>query len=140
MPKPRAAGRNKAGGELAQLLRASTVVVPQDGNGPSGPLPPKADAARDDLTEQTLRERETQRLGFQKYYDLRDKWSRYIMLYVWFMLLFQLGLTLAIGLSQLDFGKYSFFLNLVIGQNFAQIVGMGIIVAKFLFSDQKPGD
>jgi hypothetical protein len=132
MPKPRA-GRSKAGGELAQLLQASTVVVPND-----GPLPPKADAVRDALTEQTLRERETQRLGFQKYYDLRDKWSRYIMLYVWFMLLFQLGLTLAIGLTRLDFGHYSFFLNLVIGQNFAQIVGMGIIVAKFLFSDQKP--
>jgi hypothetical protein len=106
-------------------LRKATKVITTDD---------EIDNNREQLTAQTLKERETDRIGTQKYYELRSKWSIYIRNFVWFMLGFQLFLAIAIGAGWLNFTSYQFFINLVIGQNFAQIIGMGVIVAKFLFS------
>jgi len=95
------------------------------------------DLVRQETSRQILRERETRRIGQQKYFQLRDKWSWFIFGYISFMLLFQLFLTLAIGFKWANFSQYRTFLNVVIGQNFAQIVGMGVIVAKYLFPNNK---
>lgn len=91
------------------------------------------DDQRQSASAQEMRERETHRVGEEEYYRLRNKWSWFIFSFIAFMLLFQLFLTLAIGYKWAEFKDYPVFLHLVIGENFAQIIGMGIIVAKFLF-------
>jgi len=48
-------------------------------------------------------------------------------------LLFQFVLTAFLGLGLLDFKPYPYFLPLVTIQTFLQIVGMGLIVVKFLY-------
>jgi hypothetical protein len=98
--------------------------------------PEGIDDERRTKTAQTLRERETHRKGEEDYYGLRKKWSWFIFSFITFMLLFQLALTIAIGFKVVDFEKYPIFLHLIIGENFAQIIGMGIIVAKYLFPKQ----
>lgn len=91
------------------------------------------DDQRQEVSSQELKERETHRVGEEEYYKLRNKWSWFIFSFVSFMLLFQLFVVCAIGYQWVNFKEYQTFLHLVIGQNFAQIIGMGIIVAKFLF-------
>lgn len=129
------------GGEISSATTKSTEpslseligAVEHSATAPDG----KIDDFRQKLTEQRLKERETKREGLKKYYELRDKWSRYIRDYVWAMILFQALVTASIGFKWVDFTQYKTLINLIIGQNFAQIVGMGVIVAKFLFSDPK---
>lgn len=91
------------------------------------------DDQRQSASAQEMRERETHRIGEEEYYRLRNKWSWFIFGFITFMLLFQLFLTMTLGFKLMDFKDYPIFLHLVIGENFAQIIGMGIIVAKFLF-------
>jgi hypothetical protein len=91
------------------------------------------DDERQATARQAIKERETHRRGEEEYYTLRNKWSWFIFGFVAFMLLFQLFVIVAIGYKWVDFTQYQTFLHLVIGENFAQIIGMGIIVAKFLF-------
>lgn len=91
------------------------------------------DENRQETSEQTIKERETIRIGREKYFGLRDKWSWFIFSYICFMLLFQLFLTVAIGYNWVDFSQYKTFLHVVMAENFAQIIGMGYIVAKYLF-------
>lgn len=95
------------------------------------------DEDRQATSEQITKERETIRIGQEKYYDLRDKWSRFIAVFIGFMLLFQLFITVAIGYNWVNFSHHTTFLHLVIGENFAQILGMGYIVAKYLFPQGK---
>lgn len=111
---------------LEDLLRESKKSKSSDAN---------TDNFRQKTSDQELRERETERIGQKKYYELRDKWSIYICLFIGFMLIFQLLLTIAVGNKWFgfDFSGYKTFLYIVIGENFAQIIAMGIIVAKFLF-------
>ena len=96
------------------------------------------DDQRQATSSQELKERETHRKGEEEYYKLRNKWSWFIFIFIAFMLLFQLFVTLAIGYGWVKFDSYQTYLHLVIGQNFAQIVGMGIIVATFLFPKSRP--
>lgn len=98
--------------------------------------PEGIDNERRTKTAQTLRERETHRKGEEDYYGLRKKWSWFIFSFITFMLVFQLALTIAVGFKVVDFEKYPIFLHLIIGENFAQIIGMGFIVAKYLFPKQ----
>lgn len=98
------------------------------------------DDQRQAVSAQELKERETNRVGKEEYYKLRNKWSWFICTFVAFMLLFQLFMVCAIGFKWVDFKDYQTFLHLVIGQNFAQIIGMGIIVAKFLFPNTPSND
>lgn len=98
------------------------------------------DDQRQATSAQELKERETHRIGEEEYYKLRNKWSWFIFGFVTFMLLFQLFLVCFIGFKWVDFRDYQTFLHLVIGQNFAQIIGMGVIVAKFLFPNNLSKD
>jgi len=88
---------------------------------------------RDSESEQIIRERETEREGRKKYFNLRDKWSKYLFILLTIMINFQVILTFFIGFGWSAFVEYEKFLYLVIGENFLQITGMCIIVVRFLF-------
>lgn len=84
---------------------------------------------------QMIRERETERIGRQKYYELRDKWSKYLAGFILLTLLFQFWLTFFIGKGWIDFTDYEPYLYLIVGENFTHIIGMAVIIVKFLFRD-----
>jgi hypothetical protein len=88
---------------------------------------------RDADAEQEIRERETERTGRKKYFDLRDKWSLYLFVLLTIMISFQVVLTFFIGLKLTEFKDHEKFLYMVIGENFLQITGMCVIVVRFLF-------
>ena len=71
--------------------------------------------------------------GRQQFYELRGRWSAWLLVWITSLLLFQVVLTVAIGLKLLDFTGYNWFLPMVVAQNFLQIVGMGIVIVNFLY-------
>jgi len=91
---------------------------------------------RKEQVKLALREREAHVSGFERYYRLRDRWSLYLVIFISVMIAFQVLLTALIGFGALNFLNYQYFLYIVIGENFAQIIAMGFIVVKFLFPNQ----
>ncbi len=88
-------------------------------------------------TEQTLKERETDRQGKEKFYELRSKWSVYLAILLFIMVGFQIILIFLIGLGWLNYSLYENFLYTVLVESFLQITGMCILVVKFLFNKIK---
>ncbi len=88
---------------------------------------------RDVEAEQTIKERETERLGRAAYFGLREKWSLYLCIFLAVMIASQIVSTALIGFGLFSFNDNKTFLYLVVGENFLQIVGMCYIVVAFLF-------
>jgi hypothetical protein len=86
-------------------------------------------------TKQTSEERRIHLDGTDAFYKLRSKWSWFILSCIFVLILFQIAITLLVGLDILNFKEYKWFLPLVITENFVQIIGLAIIVVKFLFND-----
>ncbi len=79
-----------------------------------------------------------ERQGTEDYYGLRREWSGLLKWLLSGMVIFQIGLTLSVGLGHLDFTQYKLFLELLVGETFAQVAGMCIIVVTCLFPGKKP--
>lgn len=94
------------------------------------------DSERVKLVLQKLKELETQRIGLEKYYSLRDRWSVFLRFVLSFMICFQFVITFLVGTKFLDFSNYENFLYAILVQNFLQILGLAYIVVKFLFPQQ----
>lgn len=73
--------------------------------------------------------------GRQKFFVLREKWSRAITLWIWLLVLFNMALTLAVGAGFLDFTDYEWFVTAVTVETFLQVVGLGYVAVRYLFSD-----
>lgn len=86
---------------------------------------------------QTLKERETERKGREKYYELREEWSTYLIWLLAVMVGFQIVLVLLIGFGALQYQEYRNFLYAAVVESFLQIVGMCWIVVRFLFPHKK---
>jgi hypothetical protein len=95
---------------------------------------------RKDQVKLAIRERAAHVSGFERYYKLRDRWSLYLVIFMSVMIAFQVLLTALIGFGALNFLNYQYFLYVVIGENFAQIIAMGFIVVKFLFPGSPDND
>jgi hypothetical protein len=97
------------------------------------PTPVPAGYSRlNDEAEATIR-----RDGLTQFYGLRRMWSGWLIAWVSVLICFQIVLTFSIGLGLLDYRDYDWFLPLVTAQNFLQIVGMAIVVVRFLHSGSK---
>jgi hypothetical protein len=94
-------------------------------------------AVRKEESKQTMKERETERRGLEKYYELRDKWSKYLIILLSVMIVFQNALVLMIGFEWLNFLEYKNFLYAAVIESFLQIAGMCGIVVVFLFPNSK---
>ena len=93
----------------------------------------KADDQSDEV--RTTLQKRIHEGGWKDYYKLRKRWSVFIMCAIAALIAFQIALTYSIGFKWLNFGESKLFLNLVLGENFAQIVGLGYIVVRYLFKD-----
>ena len=71
--------------------------------------------------------------GRQDYYQLRIGWSFFIGTIVFLSVLFQFTATFLIGFNIVKFENHQFLINLVMGENFLQILGLAYIIVKFLF-------
>lgn len=64
---------------------------------------------------------------------LRGHWSVLLIIWITSLLVFQISLALMVGTEVLNFENYQWFLPLVVAQNFGQVVGMGLVIVRFLY-------
>jgi hypothetical protein len=74
-------------------------------------------------------------IGRKRYFDLRDKWSGWIIKWITALIAFNAVITVAVGAGWLDYSNYEWFITAVIVQTFLQIVGLGAIAVRYLFAD-----
>jgi hypothetical protein len=75
--------------------------------------------------------------GRRKFFWLRSKWSWAIMAWITILILFNCALAVFVGIGWLDFEKYQWFVTAVTVETFLQVIGLGFVAVRFLFS---PGD
>ncbi|OBY24202.1 hypothetical protein [Leisingera sp. JC1] len=75
--------------------------------------------------------------GLREFYDLRKKWSGWIIFWISALITFNAILAVLVGAGALDFREYQWFISAVTVETFLQIVGMGYVAVKFLFSEPK---
>jgi hypothetical protein len=73
--------------------------------------------------------------GRKAFFKLRSSWSKWIIAWISALIAFNIVLTLSVGTRLLDFRDYEWFVTAVTVETFLQIVGMGYIAVRYLFSD-----
>ena len=82
-----------------------------------------------------LAARETVELdGRKKFFWLRTKWSWVIVVWTTLLIWFNCYLAYKIGVGEWKFDGYQWFITAVTVETFLQIVGMGYVAVRFLFS------
>ena len=79
-------------------------------------------------------------LGLQEKKDIitfRNYWSPRIFWLVFGILIFQGAFIMLIGLGYLDYINYKNVISVYLGESVIQVFGLGIIVLKFLFPNNK---
>lgn len=72
--------------------------------------------------------------GRKQYFKLRTDWSFYISCWISALIIFNSALAVGVGTGWLNFIEMKWFITAVTVETFLQIVGMGYIAVKFLFS------
>ena len=75
--------------------------------------------------------------GTKDFYNLRKRWSYWIIGWISGLLIFHFLLALAIGFGWVDFSSAPNFLQTILIGDFAEIVGMGFVLVKFFHDEQK---
>lgn len=71
--------------------------------------------------------------GVKTFYNQRKYWAYFIMGAIGLIILFDIILTVLVGLDILNFQKYKWFLEIVIGKTTLEIFGLAFLVVRFLF-------
>src|SRR5262245_12748685 len=64
---------------------------------------------------------------------LRATWSNALIIWISLLLLFEAGLSICIGFGWMNFEKHPYFLGSLVAQNIVQIIGMGLLIVRFLY-------
>lgn len=72
--------------------------------------------------------------GRQAFYRLRSDWSAVVQLWISVLITFNIVLTLLVGTRTLSFVGHEWFITAVTVETFLQIVGLGYVAVRFLFS------
>ncbi len=75
--------------------------------------------------------------GREKFFTLRNRWSWFIFGWITALIVFHVTLTAYLGLGVLNFENHKNFLTMIIIEHFLQILGMGYVVVKFLYPENK---
>ncbi len=75
--------------------------------------------------------------GREGYFMLRKWWSSFLLGWISFLILSHTALTWAIGFGMVNYEQHKILVNILAGETFLQIVALGIIAVRFLFSDTK---
>lgn len=87
--------------------------------------------------ELKLKSDQTEYRGRRFYYYLRNTWGILLAFALIASIAFQFWLTYKIGRHELDFSGYEVFLGIVAGESFVQVVGLSLVVVKYLFPENK---
>jgi len=71
--------------------------------------------------------------GREKFFDLRDKWSNWIIVWISAFIIFHIAITILVGCGALDFKDHQWLLPSIIIENFLQVIGMGYVIVNFLY-------
>ena len=74
-------------------------------------------------------------IGLRDHFKEKSKWSGWLLAAVLFLILFQSLIISLVGADVFHFEKYKWLLPLLLVQNFAQIIGLALVVVKSLFND-----
>jgi len=77
-------------------------------------------------------------LGRKRFFALRDVWSRWIVGWISASIAMNIVLTILVGLDVLHYEKYQWFINAVTVESFIQVVGLGYVAVRYLFSPGLP--
>lgn len=81
------------------------------------------------------REKKVRIQGLSQRFELRNKWSRWIIIWISALILFHSVLAVLVGCDVLDYAGMQWFITAVTVETFLQVIGLGYVAAKFLFSD-----
>ena len=73
--------------------------------------------------------------GRREFFRMRRIWSGFIIFWISTLILLSAGITLGVGLKWIDYSRMQWFITAVTAETFLQIVGMGYVAVKFLFSE-----
>lgn len=76
--------------------------------------------------------------GRERFFRLRDHWSLVIIVWISALILFNIVLTVLVGAGVLQYPELEWFITAVLVETFLQIVGLGYIAVRYLFSDKPP--
>lgn len=71
--------------------------------------------------------------GVRTFYSHRKYWSIFIVVIIGIIILFDTALTVLVGCNILNYEKYNWLLETVIGKTTLEILGLAFLVVKFLF-------
>jgi hypothetical protein len=74
---------------------------------------------------------------YKRFLKLRDTWSKAIIYWISFLLLSHVTIVVFVGRKYLDFAQQTTLANGLLIENFFEIVGMGLVVVKFLYPTRK---
>lgn len=74
-------------------------------------------------------------IGLQEHYRQKTNWSYFLLSIIAFMILFQSGVIVAVGLELLSLDKYEWLLPALLVQNLAQVIGLAVFVVRSLYKD-----
>ncbi|MCO7736450.1 hypothetical protein NJB95_07475 [Brucella intermedia] len=75
--------------------------------------------------------------AFQSHHQSKKQWSNFMIFIMGMLILFQMVLLMMVGWGWWDFTKYDWLLPMLLVQNFAQIVGLALVVVRSLFDSFK---
>lgn len=89
--------------------------------------------------QEKLRQLQAHSQGLEEFYGMRKGWSRFLMVSLAVLIVFQCLMMVSIGRNWLVFSNYKTLLNIQAVEYFGQIVAMCFIIVKFLFNHQDSG-
>lgn len=96
---------------------------------------PRARDPAKDLAEAEAELARTNVRGRKEFFDLRKRWSKAILIWISVLIGFNALITLAVGIGCLNFQNYEWFITAVTVETFLQVVGLGYVAVRYLFSD-----
>ncbi|MCR5941847.1 hypothetical protein FG152_13585 [Ochrobactrum sp. XJ1] len=114
---------------LDEILRQGTQV-PTDQPEPVSQIESDPDSIDRELDFERLK-------AFKNHHDSKKQWSDFMIDVMTILIGFQMVLLIMVGFGWWDFSKYEWLLPLLLVQNFAQIVGLALVVVRSLFDSFK---
>jgi len=75
--------------------------------------------------------------GLEGFYDLRKKWSSWMIFWITFIITSVLVMSFLVGCSAFTFKNEQIFVQWLFGTTCVEIIGMGVLIVKFLFNKPK---
>lgn len=97
-------------------------------------LEPSKNQINTEILEKAVKEEQIKLKGLTDFYNLRNTWSWIIGISISFLLTSQIVIVFLIGCNVLIYNS-TVVISIFFAETFAQIIGLAILVVKFLFKE-----